>query len=251
MISGTSLRRHLLYLLNLQPTMDLTMGVHGRDLGHVADDVNRVVAKYGIARSSGGWTPFDPDAKEPKPMEGGKIVLSGEYQKMQDTFRYQAMGMAGAVLLIYFLMVALFKSYVTPLVVLSAVPVGVVGVVLESVPYVGLCRHSVVKLRVGVFAFESIEHQVDHRQLDERLRGSHTLRPIQAQSTTLSAPRNCPRPVSDWGAQCAGAGAYDATRLGALANAVDQSSAALDFGSDPRLGFCATMAASLADRLDL
>ena len=38
--------------------------------------------------------------------------------------------MAAAVLLIYFLLVALFKSYATPLVVLSAVPVGVVGVVL-------------------------------------------------------------------------------------------------------------------------
>jgi multidrug efflux pump subunit AcrB len=38
--------------------------------------------------------------------------------------------MIGAVLLVYFLMVALFRSYITPLVVLSAVPVGVVGVVL-------------------------------------------------------------------------------------------------------------------------
>jgi multidrug efflux pump subunit AcrB len=36
----------------------------------------------------------------------------------------------GAVLLIYFLMVALFRSYLTPIVVLSAVPVGVIGVVL-------------------------------------------------------------------------------------------------------------------------
>ena len=115
---------------NLQPTMDLTMGVHGRDLGHVADDVNRVVAKFGKERPDSGWIPFDPDSKEQKPMEGAKITLSGEYQKMQDTFRYQAMGMAGAVLLIYFLMVALFKSYITPLVVLSAVPIGVVGVVL-------------------------------------------------------------------------------------------------------------------------
>jgi multidrug efflux pump subunit AcrB len=35
-----------------------------------------------------------------------------------------------AVTLIYFLMVALFKSYVTPFVILSAVPVGVVGVVI-------------------------------------------------------------------------------------------------------------------------
>ncbi|CAN5438744.1 efflux RND transporter permease subunit [soil metagenome] len=114
---------------NLQATMDLTMGVGGRDLGHVAADVNKVLAKYGQARADGGWTPFDPEQAD-KIMEGSRILLTGEYQKMQDTFRFQAMGMAGAVLLIYFLMVALFRSYVTPLVVLSAVPIGVIGVVL-------------------------------------------------------------------------------------------------------------------------
>jgi multidrug efflux pump subunit AcrB len=115
---------------NLQATMDLTMGVSGRDLGHVAKDVERVVARYGKARPDSGWTPFDLTSQDQKPMEGARIVLTGEYQKMQDTFRFQAMGMAGAVLLIYFLMVALFRSYLTPLVVLSAVPVGLVGVVL-------------------------------------------------------------------------------------------------------------------------
>jgi multidrug efflux pump subunit AcrB len=128
---------------NLQPTMDLTMGVQGRDLGHVAADVQRVVARFGHERkrtvkflglkykvSEGAWTPYDPDSKEHRPMEGAKIVMSGEYQKMKDTFAFQAMGMGGAVLLIYFLMVALFKSYVTPIVVMSAVPVGITGVVL-------------------------------------------------------------------------------------------------------------------------
>ncbi len=115
---------------NLQPTIDLTMGVHGRDLGHVAADVTEVVARFGRPRPDGGWTPFDPDAAGKTPMEGAKVTLSGEYGKMQTTFKYQAMGMAAAVLLIYFLLVALFKSYVTPLVVLSAVPVGVIGVVL-------------------------------------------------------------------------------------------------------------------------
>jgi multidrug efflux pump subunit AcrB len=115
---------------NLQATMDLAMGVYGRDLGHVAADVRRVVAEYGQERPDGGWTPFDPDAGEKKPMEGSRIVLAGEFQKMQDTFRFQALGMIGAVVLIYFLMVALFRSYLTPLVVLSAVPIGVVGVVL-------------------------------------------------------------------------------------------------------------------------
>ena len=115
---------------NLQATIDLTMGVSGRDLGHVAEDVNAAVAKYGRERADGGWTPFDPDAPGDKPMEGSRIVLTGEYQKMQDTFRFQALGMIGAILLTYFLMVALFRSYLTPLVVLSAVPVGAVGVVL-------------------------------------------------------------------------------------------------------------------------
>src|SRR5439155_769740 len=68
--------------------------------------------------------------KEPKPMEGSRIAVLGEYGKMQTTFRYQATGMIGAVVLVYFLMVALFRSYLTPVVVMSAVPVGLVGVVL-------------------------------------------------------------------------------------------------------------------------
>jgi multidrug efflux pump subunit AcrB len=114
---------------NLQATMDLTMGVQGRDVGHVAEDVSRVVARFGRFRPDGGWSPFDPDSHG-QVMEGSRIVVAGEYQKMQQTFRFQAMGMAGAVLLIYFLMVALFRSYLTPVVVLSAVPVGLVGVIL-------------------------------------------------------------------------------------------------------------------------
>jgi multidrug efflux pump subunit AcrB len=114
---------------NLQATMDLTMGVQGRDLGHVAEDVTRIVGRFGKPRPDGGWTPFDPDTRG-KLLEGSRVVLAGEYQKMEQTFRFQAMGMVGAVLLIYFLMVSLFKSYLTPLVVLSAVPIGLIGVIL-------------------------------------------------------------------------------------------------------------------------
>ena len=77
------------------------------------------------------WTPFDPTSKDKQTeMKGARLLISGEYLKMQDTFRSLGYGMILAVLLIYFLMVALFKSYVTPIVVLSAVPVGVVGVVI-------------------------------------------------------------------------------------------------------------------------
>ena len=45
---------------NLQATIDLTMGVHGRDLGHVADDVAGEVASFGIAQGNGSWMPYDP-----------------------------------------------------------------------------------------------------------------------------------------------------------------------------------------------
>ncbi|HZZ79076.1 MAG TPA: efflux RND transporter permease subunit [Gemmataceae bacterium] len=115
---------------NLQASIDLTLAAQGRDLGHVADDIQKVIAKFGKAHPDGGWSPYDPDSLDEHVMEGSRIVLAGEYQKMLQTFRFQAMGMAGAVLLIYFLMVALFRSYLTPLVVLSAVPIGVIGVLL-------------------------------------------------------------------------------------------------------------------------
>ncbi len=49
---------------------------------------------------------------------------------MQETFRTLGVGLLLASLLIYFLMAALFKSYVTPLVVMSAVPVGLIGVIV-------------------------------------------------------------------------------------------------------------------------
>jgi multidrug efflux pump subunit AcrB len=105
------------------------MGVHGRDLGHVADDVARVVAKFGVEQERGKWVPFDPDSAGHKLLEGSKIVLSGEYSRMQDTFRNLGIGLILASLLVYFLMVALFKSWMIPLVILSAVPVGLIGVV--------------------------------------------------------------------------------------------------------------------------
>jgi len=115
---------------NIQPTIDLTMGVQGRDLGHVADDVQKAVGRFGKATDEDGvFLPFDPDSKEHKTLKGTKIVISGEYSRMKDTFRDLGIGLILASLLIYFLMVALFKSWLTPLVILFAVPIGLIGVV--------------------------------------------------------------------------------------------------------------------------
>jgi multidrug efflux pump subunit AcrB len=116
---------------NLQSTIDLTMGVHGRDLGHVAADVARLIDRFGLLQPSGVWFPFDPTDHSTKRavISGATIELSGEYSRMQETFRSLGFGLILATLLIYFLMAALFKSYVTPLVILFAVPLGLFGVV--------------------------------------------------------------------------------------------------------------------------
>src|SRR5207248_3929277 len=51
------------------------------------------------------------------------------YSNVEDTFYNLGVGLILAAVLIYCLMAALFKSYLIPLVVMSAVPVGLVGVV--------------------------------------------------------------------------------------------------------------------------
>ena len=115
---------------NLQPTIDLTMGVAGRDLGHVADDVATILDRFGKRIDSAVWAPFDPDSPTKETVTGAKIDLSGEYTRMQDTFRSLGVGLVLASVLIYFLLVALFRSYVVPVVILIAVPIGLVGVIL-------------------------------------------------------------------------------------------------------------------------
>jgi multidrug efflux pump subunit AcrB len=115
---------------NLQPTIDLTMGVEGRDLGHVSDDVARVLGRFGKKTGAATWQLYRPGSKGQNLLAGSAITLSGEYTRMQDTFRNMGLGLLFASLLVYFLMVALFRSWLSPLVILSSVPVGLIGVVL-------------------------------------------------------------------------------------------------------------------------
>jgi multidrug efflux pump subunit AcrB len=113
---------------NIQPTIELTMGVYGRDLGHVSDDVSLVLNQFGHLDSPGVWSPFDPDSKEKRRLPGSKIVLSGEYLRMKETFNSLSTGLTLAALLIYFLMVGLDKSFIVPLTVMSIVPLCLIGI---------------------------------------------------------------------------------------------------------------------------
>jgi multidrug efflux pump subunit AcrB len=114
--------------VNILPAIDLTMSVEGRDLGHVCDEVTRLLGKYGVKTSSSTWHPYDPHGNGKKLLTGGEIVLSGEYERMRTAFSNLALGLVLASLLIYFLMVGLDKSFVVPLTVMLVVPLCLVGV---------------------------------------------------------------------------------------------------------------------------
>ncbi len=114
--------------VNLQSTIDVTMGVEDRDLGHIADDVRALLSDYGVSEKEGEWVPYDPDSQEGKTLEGSMITLSGEYSKMRETFAFLGVGLILASLLIYFLMVALDRSFMVPLTVMSIVPLCLIGI---------------------------------------------------------------------------------------------------------------------------
>ena len=115
---------------NLQPSIDLVMSVAGRDLGHVSAEVQRLLNQFGMSDGSGAvWIPHDPRSPDRAPLKGAKIVLSGEYQRMQDTFANLGYGLILASLLMYFLMVALDKSWIVPLTVMLTVPLALIGII--------------------------------------------------------------------------------------------------------------------------
>lgn len=114
---------------NIQSTVDLTMSVDGRSLGHVSADIANRLDKYGKKSPLGDWATFDPKHPgEGKVVAGSKISLAGEYGRMQETFSNLAAGLVLASLLVYFLMVALDRSFIVPLTVMLVVPLSLGGV---------------------------------------------------------------------------------------------------------------------------
>ena len=55
---------------NIQPTIDLTMGVYGRDLGHISDDVVKAIDGFGERQTDGTWPPYDPSSSSQADLEG-------------------------------------------------------------------------------------------------------------------------------------------------------------------------------------
>jgi multidrug efflux pump subunit AcrB len=97
---------------SVQPVLDIFATNHGRDLGGVARDVQRVID--------------DLDRDKPR---GTRVTLRGQSQTMNSAYGQLYLGLALAVALIYLLIVVNFQSWTDPFVIITALPAALAGVV--------------------------------------------------------------------------------------------------------------------------
>jgi multidrug efflux pump subunit AcrB len=96
---------------NVQPVYDVYANVQGRDLAAVAADVQKAI-----------------DAVRPDLPRGSTIVTRGQVQTMNSSFTGLLTGLGFAVLLVYFLMVVNFQSWLDPFIILTALPGALAGI---------------------------------------------------------------------------------------------------------------------------
>jgi multidrug efflux pump subunit AcrB len=96
----------------IEPVIDIYATTQGRDLGSVAADIQRIV------RTNASSLP-----------KGVSVHLEGQVQTMNTAFAGLIFGLAGAIVLIYLLIVVNFHSWVDPFVIITALPAALAGIV--------------------------------------------------------------------------------------------------------------------------
>ena len=97
---------------NIAPVFDIYATTQGRDLGAVAADINGVLKK--LAKD------------QPK---GVTVTIRGQVATMNVAFLGLGLGLIAAIVLIYLLIVVNFQSWLDPLVIISALPAALAGIV--------------------------------------------------------------------------------------------------------------------------
>jgi multidrug efflux pump subunit AcrB len=95
-----------------RPVIDIYGSVDGTDLGTVSDAVQRQV-----------------EAVRHELPRGSNLTVRGQIETMRTSFNGLAYGMIGAILLIYLLIVVNFQSWLDPLIIISALPAALAGMV--------------------------------------------------------------------------------------------------------------------------
>jgi multidrug efflux pump subunit AcrB len=97
---------------NILPSMDIYAATQGRDMAAVSRDVQRIIAQN----------------KKTLP-KGDTITVRGQVATMNTAFVNLYFGIAGAILLVYLLIVVNFQSWLDPFIIVTALPAALCGIV--------------------------------------------------------------------------------------------------------------------------
>jgi multidrug efflux pump subunit AcrB len=98
---------------NIRRTVDIYGSVQGRDLGAVGRDLQKVV-----------------DGSRKSLARGTEVAVRGQVQTMQTSFTGLLFGLAGAIVLVYLLIVVNFQSWLDPFIIITALPAALAGIVM-------------------------------------------------------------------------------------------------------------------------
>jgi multidrug efflux pump subunit AcrB len=94
------------------PVIDIYGSVQGTDLGYVSSRIDKIVES----------------AKRDLP-KGSRIAVRGQVQTMKASFNGLLIGLAGAIVLVYMLIVVNFQSLLDPFIIITALPAALAGIV--------------------------------------------------------------------------------------------------------------------------
>ena len=98
---------------NVQPVIDVYASTQGRDLGGVGSDILKALK------------PFEDPHFLPR---GTQIVVRGQLETMQSSFFGLGIGLLGAIVLVYLLIVVNFQSWLDPFIIITALPGALAGI---------------------------------------------------------------------------------------------------------------------------
>ncbi|HWY21354.1 MAG TPA: efflux RND transporter permease subunit [Candidatus Acidoferrum sp.] len=96
---------------DVQPVIDVYASTQDRDLGAVAADTDKVLKSF--------------EGQLPR---GTHIVVRGQVVTMRSSFIGLGLGLAGAILLVYLLIVINFQSWLDPFIIIAALPGALAGI---------------------------------------------------------------------------------------------------------------------------
>ncbi|POZ62519.1 efflux RND transporter permease subunit [Chromobacterium alticapitis] len=96
---------------NILPSIDIYASARGRDLGSVAADIQQVMR--------------EEQAHLPK---GSHVGMRGQVETMRSSYLGLSIGILGAIVLVYLLIVVNFQSWLDPFIIISALPAALAGI---------------------------------------------------------------------------------------------------------------------------